>query len=114
MSTHPLSIIYFLLAALLGAVGQYLYKTGAQAADGTLTSWLNLRVGGGMVCYIAVMVLFLAAFRKGGSMTVLYPLYASSFIWAAVIALLAYGTPIKPANVAGMLLLVGGMYLMGV
>ena len=47
-------------------------------------------------------------------MTVLYPLYASTFIWAALIALLAYGTPIKGANIAGMALLILGMYLMGV
>jgi drug/metabolite transporter (DMT)-like permease len=59
------------------------------------------------------MVLFVAAFKRGGSMTVLYPLYASTFIWAAVIGLLAYGTPIKPVHVAGMALLVAGMYLMG-
>ena len=43
----------------------------------------------------------------------LYPLYASTFIWAAVIGLCAYGVPIKPINIAGMVLLVGGMYLMG-
>jgi len=59
------------------------------------------------------MVLFVAAFRKGGSLTVLYPIYASTFIWAAFIALLVYGTPIRPVNVAGMSLIVVGMYLMG-
>ena len=59
------------------------------------------------------MVLFVAAFKKGGSLTVLYPIYASTFIWAAVIGLLAYGTPIKIINVIGMLLIIGGMYLMG-
>ena len=45
--------------------------------------------------------------------SVLYPLYASTFIWGAVVALLAYGTPIRPVNVAGMALIVGGMFLMG-
>ena len=59
------------------------------------------------------MVLFVAAFKKGGSLAALYPVYASTFIWAALIALLAYGTPIRPINVAGMGLLVGGMYCMG-
>ena len=59
------------------------------------------------------MVLFVAAFRKGGALTVLYPIYASTFIWAALIALFAYGTPIKPINIGGMALLVAGMYLMG-
>lgn len=114
MATPISSMIMFLAAALLGAIGQYLYKTGADRADGGLGSYLaNPRLLGGVVCYVAVMVLFVAAFRRGGSMAVLYPLYASTFVWGAVIALLAFGTPIKPVHGLGMLLLVVGMYLMG-
>ncbi len=104
----------FVLAAVLGAVGQFLYKSGAQLATGGVMSYVaNWRLVVGVGCYIAVMVLFVAAFKRGGSLTVLYPIYASTFIFAAIIALLAFGTPIKPLNLAGMLLLVGGMYLMG-
>lgn len=104
----------FIAAALFGALGQYLYKSGADAANGTIVSYMaNPRLIGGVVCYIAVMVLFVAAFRKGGALTVLYPIYATTFIWAALIALAVYGTPIKPINVGGMTLLVAGMYLMG-
>ena len=62
---------------------------------------------------MGVMVLFVAAFRKGGSLAVLYPIYATTFIWAAVLALLVYGTPIKAANVLGMAFLILSMYLMG-
>ena len=61
--TPILSIVFFVIAALLGALGQFLYKEGAAAAS---------KVG-----------------------------------------YFAYGTPIKTANVCGMLLLVVGMYLMG-
>lgn len=101
-------------AALLGAVGQYLYKSGADAATGGVASYLlNARIIAGVVCYVAVMVLFVAAFKRGGSLTVLYPVYASTFICAALIALAAYGTPIKPVNIAGMAVLILGMYLMG-
>jgi multidrug transporter EmrE-like cation transporter len=104
----------FLAASVVGALGQYLYKSGADQTDGTVIGYLaNPRLLGGVICYVAVMVLFVAAFKRGGSLTVLYPVYASTFIWAALIALLAYGTPIRPVNVAGMLLLVVGMYLMG-
>ena len=114
MKTPPSSIVMFLVAALLGAVGQYLYKSGADRAQGGLLGYLaNSRLLGGVACYVGVMVLFVAAFRRGGSMAVLYPLYASTFVWAAVIAAFAYGTPIRPVHVAGMLLLVAGMYLMG-
>lgn len=59
------------------------------------------------------MVVFVAAFKRGGELSVLDPIDATTFIWAAFIALLVYGTPIKPINVAGMALLVGGMFLMG-
>ena len=71
MKTPGVSMMLFAIAALLGAVGQFLYKSGADRITG---DW---------------------------------------FIWAALIALAAYGTPIKPVNVAGMGLLVAGMFLMG-
>ena len=112
--TPLFSIVCFVIASLLGAVGQFLYKSGADKATDTVAGYLlNGRILAGVVSYIAVMVLFVAAFRRGGAITVLYPIYASTFVWAALIALVAYGIPIKPINVAGMALLILGMYLMG-
>ncbi len=114
MPTPAISIVFFLIASLLGALGQYLYKSGAASAGGSMVSYLaNPRLLAGAACYIAVMVLFVAAFKKGGSLTVLYPIYATTFIWAAILALVFYSTPIKPVNVAGMGLLILGMFLMG-
>lgn len=114
MKTPITSVLLFLFAALLGAVGQFLYKSGADRATGGALSYvLNARIAGGVVCYTAVMVLFVAAFRRGGALSVLYPTYASTFIWGALISAAVYGTQVRPVNVAGMVLLVGGMYLMG-
>ncbi len=114
MTTPAISIAFFIVAAFLGALGQYLYKAGADAAGQGIASYLlNWRLLGGVVCYVAVMTLFVAAFRKGGSLTVLYPIYASTFIWAALLALVFQAVPIRPVNVAGMGLLVVGMFLMG-
>ena len=104
----------FVVAAFLGALGQFLYKSGADRAGGSVASYLfNARLLGGVFCYIAVMVLFVAAFKRGGALTVLYPIYATTFIWAALIAWLVYGTPIRPVNIGGMALLIAGMYFMG-
>ena len=115
MTTPLSSIACFLVASVLGALGQYLYKLGADRSNGTLVGYvLNPPLLAGVVCYIAVMVLFVAGFKRGGSMSVLYPLYASTFIWGAIISLLAFGVPIRPINIAGMAFLVLGMYLMGV
>jgi len=103
-----------LTASLCGAAGSFLYQTGSSHADGSATSYLaNPRILGGVACYTAVMVLFVAAFRKGGALTVLYPVYATTFIFSAGISLLAFGTPIRPINLTGMTLLVSGIYLMG-
>ena len=113
MKTPALSILYFALAAFFGALGQFLYKSGAERAGGGLASYLlNARLLSGVVCYVAVMGLFVAAFKKGGAITTLYPVYASTFIWAAVIAWWAFGEPIKLVNVGGMAVLIAGMYLM--
>lgn len=114
MTTPPASIAMFLIASVLGALGQFLYKSGADAAQGGISSYvLNPRLIGGVVCYMGVMVLFVLAFKRGGSLAVLYPVYASTFIFAAVLSYLAFGTPIKPVNMLGMGFLVLGMYLMG-
>ena len=113
-STPPISIALFLLAAIIGAAGQFLYKSGADMATGGLLSFLwNMRIALGVACYIAVMILFVAAFKQGGSLAVLYPIYASTFIWAALIARVAYGVPILPIHILGWILLIGGMCLMG-
>jgi multidrug transporter EmrE-like cation transporter len=114
MQTPVLSIVFFILAALLGAVGQFLYKSGAERTTGSWLSYLaNPPLLVGIVCYVLVMMLFVAAFKRGGAMSVLYPIYATTFIWAAIIAWLAFHEPIRVVNVAGMVLLVAGMCLMG-
>lgn len=112
--TPATSLALFAVAAFFGAVGQYLYKVGADRSGNSLAGYLlNIRLLGGAVCYVGVMALFVAAFKRGGSMAVLYPVYASTFIWAALIAWLLFGNPIRPVHIAGMALLIFGMYLMG-
>ena len=114
MKTPLISIVFFAVAAVVGALGQFLYKSGAERTTSAASSYLlNARLLGGVVCYVAVMVLFVAAFKRGGALTVLYPIYATTFVWAAIIAYFAYATPIRPVNLVGMGLLIVGMYLMG-
>lgn len=114
MRTPWESIGMYLVASFLGAGGQFLYKAGAERATGSWVTYVvNGRILGGVACYVGVMVLFVAAFKRGGSLTVLYPVYATTFIWAALISRWTYGTAIRPVHVAGMALLIGGMLLMG-
>lgn len=113
-STPLLSVGMMLAAAVCGAMGSFLYKIGAQRSGSSLGSMLTQpRLIGGVLCYLLVMVLLVGAFKNGGALTVLYPVYASTFIFSAILSYFAFGTPIAPQNLAGMILLMGGMYLMG-
>jgi drug/metabolite transporter (DMT)-like permease len=114
MKTSAAAIIMFAVAAFVGALGQYFYQSGAERAGDSWRGYvLNVRLWGGVLCYIAVMLLFVAGFKKGGALTVLYPVYATTFIWAAMLAWCFHGQTIRLTNVAGMLLLLAGMYFIG-
>lgn len=113
MATPISSQLLFLLAAALGAVGQWLYKAGADRSNGTLVGYLNWQVLVGVSCYTGVMVCFVAAFKRGGQPQVLYPIYASTFIFAAFLAWWLTGQAIRPVHLAGMVCLIFGMFLMG-
>jgi multidrug transporter EmrE-like cation transporter len=113
MGTPVKSIVLFLIASLIGAVGQYLYKEGAQHAVGrNLMSFvLNWRILVGVLCYIGVMALFVAAFRIGGELTVLYPIYASTFIWALLIGTIFLKESFSLYKACGIVMIMAGMFL---
>ncbi len=111
--TPILSILCILVASMLGAVGQFLFQHGAKHGKAGIVGFVtNPYILVGMVGYVTVMVLFTYAFKIGGTVRVLYPLYASTFVWAAVIALFRYGQPIQPIHIGGMVLLICGMVCM--
>jgi drug/metabolite transporter (DMT)-like permease len=110
--TPLISTVSITAAALLGAVGQFLFQRGSSQVRGVLGFFTNPYILVGMAGYIAVMGLFTYAFKAGGSVRVLYPIYSTTFIWAAVIACVWLGQPIRPVHVLGMILLVGGITCM--
>lgn len=68
MKTTPHAIIYFLIAPVLGAVGQFFYKAGADRVEGSLESdLLNNQIMLGVCCYFAVMLWFVATFKLNAS-----------------------------------------------
>jgi len=112
-NTPILSIVNIVGASIIGAFGQFLFQYGAkQAKAGVMGFITNPSILAGMVGYVSVMILFSYAFKLGGTVRVLYPLYAMTFIWAAIIAFIGYGQPIQPIHIAGMVLLITGITCM--
>lgn len=108
-----IAILLVVGASILGAVGQFLFKAGSAKPELSVTTFLTSPlIISGMISYVAVMVMFTTAFRMGGSVRVLYPIYASTFIWAALGSYILYCEPIRPVHVVGIVLLVGGILCM--
>lgn len=105
-------ILLFLVAAFLGALGQYFYKTGAETSSHNILSWItNYRIILGVLCYIIIMFLFFFAFRIGGPLTVLYPVYATTFIWSLLIGIFLLGEKVTFYNMLGVGVIIFGIYL---
>lgn len=101
-------ILLNLLAAVVGAVGQYLYKLGGLRL-GTTPLYKNWPLFTGMVLFCFVMVLFVIAFRLGGRLSVVYPVYATTFIWGTLLAVGVEKEPFHWVQMAGI-----GAILVGV
>lgn len=104
MADQKIPILLNLLAALFGAGGQYYYKLGAQKSQ-----LLPILVG--VVLFCAVMALFVFAYRLGGKISIVYPFYATTFIWGALIGVFVEKEPFSQWHLAGLLLILGGLTL---
>lgn len=107
-ASQTLPIILNLLAAIIGAVGQWLYKIGGKQL-GAVPLIKNWQLYVGMVLFCAVMVLFVYAFKIGGRLSVVYPVYASTFVWGMLIAIKVDHEPWAWAQLFGVGLVVLGV-----
>ncbi len=104
MADQKIPILLNLLAAFLGAFGQYFYKTGAQKSQmGSIAI--------GVALFVGVMALFVLAYRYGGKISVVYPFYATTFVWGALIGVFLEKEPWSNWNLAGLFLILGGLTL---
>lgn len=111
MSDQKIPVLLNLLAAFLGAFGQYYYKKGGQilAAGGKI---LNIPTLAGIVLFCGVMALFVVGYKLGGKISVVYPFYATTFIWGALIGVVFEKEEFHLLSFAGLLLVVAGISLM--
>jgi len=84
MKTKLWAVILMVLCTLFTSSAQLLYKAGAGKLEFNLLSIIsNWNIILGIVLYGLGAVLLVVAL-KGGKVTVLYPIVASSYIWVAL------------------------------
>lgn len=100
-----------LVCALMGALGQLLFKLGSTSVSLSLSSWItNWRIICGILIYGVSAVLFILAL-KFGPLSVLYPIVASSYIWVALLSARFLGEPLFLTKWIGIVLIIGGVTL---
>lgn len=113
MSSNLFPILLSAVAAVLGALANWLFKKAAlQVMEVPL--YKNFALGLGLVSFMAVLVLFMLAFRSGGKLLVIYPTYATTYIWALLLAKYFDREVISATQVAGIAAVMLGVALIGV
>lgn len=111
MKEQQMPILMNLLAAIAGAGGQYFYKKGGELiAQGG--SWLNSQIFIGVLLFCAVMGFFVVGYKMGGRISVVYPFYATTFVWGALIGIWLEKEPWNPQLLAGLGLIFIGLVVM--
>ena len=113
MSSQFIPILLNLFAALIGSLGQLLYKKGSLLLS-SVPLWKNTPLIAGCICFCGVMVLFVTSYRMGGKVSVSYPFYATTFIWSTAIAALVLHETVQPIQWIGNLAVAAGVALIAI
>jgi len=110
MKTHWWAIALIICTTFCTSLGQYFFKVGANldillTYPEILILWPILA---GFVSYGVGAVLMIIAF-KGGEVTVLYPIVATSYVWVVLMSAFVFGEALTPLKVLGSLILVVGI-----
>jgi multidrug transporter EmrE-like cation transporter len=111
--SQTMPIILNLIAAFFGAIGQYLYKQGGKRL-GTEPIYQNWPLFVGMVLFCGIMVLFVWAFKMGGRLSVVYPVYATTFIWGTLLAIWGEKEAVSAMQMVGIGIVFVGVSLIAV
>ena len=113
MNNQLVPILLDLLAALIGAGGQYFYKIGAGRL-GKVSIFQNWQILVGMILFTGVMICFIAAFKMGGRLSVVYPIYATTFIWGTLIGIKIENEPWSITQLIGIGIIVLGTSIVAI
>lgn len=110
MDSQKLPILYNLIAAFAGALGQWAYKKGGQRLS-EIPIWSNYMILVGILLFCVVMVFFVLGYKAGGKISVVYPFYATTFFWGALIGFILDKEPFRWNLVYGTALIFIGLYV---
>lgn len=108
-SSKAICLVFF--STLLTSGGQILFKFASQEIFPlTLKSLLNYSLFFGLILYgLGAVILVISL--KYGELSVLYPIYATSYIWVSLLSPLFFSDEITLAKWIGIFIIILGIYL---
>lgn len=114
MKTKVWAITLMFVCTLLTSTAQLLYKKGASTLSFDPTALLNnYYLLTGMAIYVIGAFLMILAFR-GGEVTVLYPIIATSYIWVSIISIFFLREVMNVFKWIGIFTIITGIVLVGI
>ena len=102
-------MLLILLTTLLTSSAQILYKLGIPSLKFDLMSVItNYYILGGLLLYGIGAILMIISFR-GGEVSVLYPIIATSYIWVSILSIYFLGENMNSFRWIGVLIIIAGI-----
>ena len=106
-----ISAIFTITSSLLGATGMLFFKLGSKKASFKIKDWLtNWKVILGLALYVIALVAMIIA-MKSGDLSIVYPIYALSYVWVAIYSRKFLKEKISWVNWAGTFVIILGIAL---
>lgn len=113
MSTKPWAIFTVLATTLLTSTAQILWKIGSKTLVFSIPGlFSNFYIIGGILLYVIGGALLIISFR-GGEVSVLYPLIATSYIWVSFLSMKFLGELMNFYKWIGIIGIIAGIVLIG-
>lgn len=94
MESQKIPILLNIIAAFLGALGQYAYKKGGLKLS-LVPVLQNYSLIAGILLFCGVMACFVLGYKMGGRISVVYPFYATTFVWGSLIGFILEKEPFR-------------------
>ena len=106
------SMLLVFLASVVGSFGAVFLKMGALRLNKSVLSFVNSRLVLGVGLFLGSSIVYALGLR-GGQLSVLYPIVSLGYVFTLVWAKLFFGEPFTRFKIAGLGLILVGVFLVG-
>lgn len=106
-----ISVVLAVISSFLGATGMLFFKLGSKKASLRVMDWLtNWKVMLGILLYFTALLALIIS-MKSGDLSIVYPIYALSYIWVALFSKRFLNEKISLINWLGFAIIMVGVSL---